>query len=506
MSNTEKLHLDISGMTCINCQNLIRKTLRNIEGVSQVLVSYQDNTADLDIDAAKVSASDIERAIAEVGYRVIPQSEMRTDLFLKTTLSIALIATAFLAIQRFGLLNILVPSQLAQSTMSYGMLFVIGLITSLHCIAMCGGINLSQSLPQSLPQELNAQPDTDSHPLLRSLTPSLAYNAGRVVSYTVIGFLLGAIGLLIGKTTGATLPEGFQGALKIIAGMVMVVMGINMLGLYRGMRGFTIPLPKKLVNRIGRASVANAHKRPFIVGLLNGLMPCGPLQSMQIIALASANPLVGALSMLLFSLGTVPLMLGLGSAISALGTKFRRSVTTLGALLVCILGLALLAQGVGLANLLPTNTLIALVLFAGIGGIVANLPTKASTLKIAGAGIVVLLMVFALVQGFSSPSALTGAQTDTALMQNGKQVVKSTLESGAYPDITVKAGVPVRWIINAPAQSINGCNATIVIADLGIKHTFTLGENIIEFTPTQSGSIRTLCWMGMIEGSINVTN
>lgn len=501
MSTTQHLHAQIQGMTCVNCQNLIKKTLDSTEGVSNASVSWKANTAEFDFDPAVTSEDAIARAIAEVGYRVVPQSEARLDLFLKTTLSIAIIAAAFVAIQRFGLLNYLVPSQLAQSTMSYGMLFVIGLITSVHCIAMCGGINLSQSLPPSSPEE-NAHPDGDSHPLLKSLAPSLAYNAGRVVSYTVIGFILGTIGLFIGKATGATLPESFQGALKIVAGLVMVVMGINMLGLYRGMRALTIPLPKSFSRFIGRASASN--KRPFVVGLLNGLMPCGPLQSMQIIALASANPLVGAASMLLFSLGTVPLMLGLGSAVSALGTKFRAKVTTVGALLVAVLGLALLLQGVGMANLMPTNTLIALVLFAGVAGIIINIPTQMAVLKVAGAGIVALLCVFAIMQGYST--SVAQAQGDQAKLVNGVQVVNSTLQSGAYPDITVKAGVPVKWIINAPANSINGCNGTIVIADLGIQHTFTPGKNVLSFTPQKSGSIRALCWMGMIEGTINVTN
>ena len=57
-------------------------------------------------------------------------------------------------------------------------------------------------------------------------------------------------------------------------------------------------------------------------------MPCGPLQSMQIVALACQNPFSGALSMFLFSLGTVPLMLGLGSLVSILGKRFAKKMTT----------------------------------------------------------------------------------------------------------------------------------------------------------------------------------
>lgn len=99
-----------------------------------------------------------------------------------------------------------------------------------------------------------------------------------------------------------------QGILKIIAGLFMVIMGINMLGIIPVLRKLQIRFPNKLANKISRRKII--EKRPFFVGLLNGLMPCGPMQSMQIIALGSGNPVSGAFAMLMFSLGTVPLMLG----------------------------------------------------------------------------------------------------------------------------------------------------------------------------------------------------
>lgn len=106
----------------------------------------------------------------------------------------------------------------------------------------------------------------------------------------------------------AGIPLILQGILKIIAGLFMVIMGINMLGVIPVLRKFQIRFPNKLANKISRRKII--EKRPFFVGLLNGLMPWGPMQSMQIIALGSGNPVSGAFAMLMFSLGTVPLMLG----------------------------------------------------------------------------------------------------------------------------------------------------------------------------------------------------
>ena len=156
--------------------------------------------------------------------------------------------------------------------------------------------------------------------------------------------------------------------------------------------------------------------------------------------------------MLAFSLGTVPLMLGLGSLVSLLGQRFRRAVTVGGAVLVAVMGLSMLSQGAALAGMLPA-------------------------------------------------AAQPGVQ---AQAEAGVQVVRSTLLPNSYPSITVQAGVPVRWGIDAPSGSINGCNNRLIIPALGMEYTFHTGKNVITFTPEQSGTLPYTCWMGMIRGVITV--
>ena len=80
-------------------------------------------------------------------------------------------------------------------------------------------------------------------------------------------------------------------------------------------------------------------------------MPCGPLQSMEIVALASGSWVAGAFSMFCFSMGTVPLMFGFGSIFSALGKKFTRQILKTGAILVVVMGLAMMSQGSMLSGL-----------------------------------------------------------------------------------------------------------------------------------------------------------
>ena len=78
------------------------------------------------------------------------------------------------------------------------------------------------------------------------------------------------------------------------------------------------------------------------------------------------------------------------------------------------------------------------------------------------------------------------------------------LQPWQYPTITVQAGIPVEWNIQAPAGSINGCNYRMFIHEYGIELAFEEGDNILCFTPTEPGEFYYTCWMGMIRGKIVV--
>ena len=100
----------------------------------------------------------------------------------------------------------------------------------------------------------------------------------------------------------------------------------------------------------------------------------------------------------------------------------------------------------------------------------------------------------------------SGTKDSGVTVEKGVQVIESTLTGGRYPNITVTAGIPVRWIIQVPKGALNGCNYRMLLNAYGITHTFSEGENIIEFTPEKTGTIPYTCWMGMIRGNIFVTD
>lgn len=441
-------HFYITGMHCSQCPSIIKKNLERLPGIIKISISYKTNTATITFHRDQISWNQITSCIKSLGYHATEnkmESTQQTKNFLKT-IAFILLLTIFL--KKSQILNYLVPRTLAQNNMSFGMLFLIGLATSLHCVAMCGGINLFQCLPSSK-QTTNKKMDIFS--------ATLFYNIGRVLSYSTIGGFLGLIGMIFGKEINPSVSVFFHGTIKIIAGLIMILMGLRILDL--------MPNFCKKISFIPKFQLFKNQKkhRPFFVGLLNGFMPCGPLQSMQIVAIATCHPLYGALSMFFFSLGTLPFMLGFGSMISVLGHKFTSKMMHAGSILIIVMGIAMLTQGTNLS---------------GMSSI--RLEKKATS------------------------SRSTHAEKKAG--EKTSQIIHSTLSAGSYPNITVKAGTPVIRKIQASEQTINGCNKTILIDNYNIEKVLEPGENTIKFTPKETGTITYTCWMGMITGTITITD
>lgn len=435
--------LKIGGMSCVNCENSIERKLNKTAGIQKATVSYSNGTALISYDGDIISKNDIIRVIEELDYKVIEDSSTQEDSvnnLNKILGTIIIMLGLYLFMKRFGLFNLFNFFPQAEEGMGYGMLFVIGLLTSVHCLAMCGGINLSQCIPQAAKQGQEGR--------MASLRPSLLYNIGRVISYTVVGGIVGALGSVI------SFSGSFKGIVQLVAGIFMVIMGLNMLNIFPWLRKFNPRMPKIFAKNINQKKNSNS---PLYVGLLNGLMPCGPLQAMQLYALSTGDPMKGALSMFLFSLGTVPLMFGLGVLSSILSQKFTKKVMSVGAVLVVVLGVSMFNNGLSLSG------------FA-----------------------------------FAASPFNQSSSSNVAKIQDGVQIVNTTLNSGQYEAITVQAGIPVKWTITAENGSINGCNNRIYIPEYDIEKKFEIGENVIEFIPEKAGTYRYSCWMGMIRSTITV--
>lgn len=194
--------------------------------------------------------------------------------------------------------------------------FTAGLFGSLHCIAMCGGMSGLFAVHQSAKQTRN------------SLPLALSYNAGRLSSYALIGLVAGLAGSgLLGLLPSLVLP------LRLLAALAMLGMAVQLL------TGKASPLERagssvwKRVSPLARRFLPTDTKAKALgLGLLWGFLPCGLVYSVLLITLASADPLLGALGMASFGIGTLPAMLlsGLGAwRFSAIIGRNRRSAAAL---------------------------------------------------------------------------------------------------------------------------------------------------------------------------------
>lgn len=449
---TKKLKID--GMTCVSCENKIEKKLKNTKGITYANVSYSNGTADIAYDENLISTQKIYDIIEQLDYKAVDEQaeKIKTQKNNKNSditkvIGVAVILLAlFILMNHFGVFNIFNAFPQAEESTGYGMLFIIGLLTSLHCVAMCGGISISQCVPQSAKV-------SEDRSKFATLKPSMLYNFGRVVSYTVVGGIVGAIGSVI-SFSGA-----MKGAVQLLAGVFMVIMGLNMLNIFPFLRKLNLRMPKMFARKINEQK---RSKSPLYVGLLNGLMPCGPLQAMQLYALSTGSPVKGAISMLLFSLGTVPLMFGLGALSSFLSKKFSHKMITVSAVLVVVLGVSMFSSGMSLSGI--------------------TLPS------------------------FRASDNVSTQDKNVAQITDNIQTVTTKLTSGQYEPITVQKGVPVKWIIKAEKSDINGCNNEIIVPKFNVQKKLQAGDNIIEFTPTESGTFAYSCWMGMIRSKISVVD
>lgn len=442
--NMKTKEINIGGMTCVNCENKIERVLKKKDGIKAVKVSYSSGKAHITYDESVIKLEEIERLIEDSDYQVVrkPDAPARESDIYRIISAGAIIYAAFMILRHSGLMNVFNAFPEAEAGMGYGMLFLIGLLTSVHCIAMCGGINLSQCMPQGI--KISGEGSR-----FAALRPSVLYNTGRVVSYTVIGGLVGALGSVVSFSGSA------KGLVQILAGVFMVIMGLNMLNIFPWLRKLNIRMPKVFAEKIDSKRGSNS---PLYVGLLNGLMPCGPLQAMQLYALSTADPFKGAASMFVFSLGTVPLMFIFGAISSILSRRFTKRVMSAGAVLVVMLGISMFNSGLSLSGLL--------------------IPT-----------------------GNETAPVVNQAETEGDI-----QLVSTSLKSGRYQPITVQVGVPVKWTINVEPGTLSGCNNRMIIPEYQIEKKFAIGENVVEFTPTETGTYSYSCWMGMIRSTITVVD
>ncbi len=336
---------------------------------------------------------------------------------------------------------------------------MLGLVTSLHCVSMCGPMVVTYALK-----------GTENGTVAQRVVPNLAYQAAKIASYVAVGLLLGAIG------SGFDL-DALRPYVMVVAGAFMIVLALGMTGRVPWAAKLTPRPPRFLVRAfttVRRKAVADAEAdraslaTPVTFGLLTGLMPCAPLMAAQLNAAASGSAANGALAMFAFGLGTAPLMLGFGTASSLIPKRLKERVMVALAIVVLVFGVTYLNRG---AMLLGS-------------------PVTLQSAKTAVFG------------GGGSPATTGG---DYATGADGVVEVPLVIENVRFQPsvVDIPADRPVRLIVDR--REANACSDQLAIPQLGVLADLApMATTVVELPAADAGTYTLTCGMGMMSGQLRV--
>ena len=450
-NDLKKINLHIKGMHCASCEVLIEQKFKKIKGVEKVKVNHVKGQAEVWC-TREPSLEEFSAPIASHGY--VPEIERGASNShgqenLNTPLDYVIIGALFpiilglyLFLSKFNL----IPASLGISDkMSYGFVFVIGLVAAVStCMAVTGGLLMAVAAKYNElhPEVTGAQ----------KIRPHLYFNAGRVVSYTLFGGLLGAAGSVF------TVSPRVNGIITIVVSLVMIILGFQLLNLFPGLKKYQPRAPKWLAHKIHDWSGTESKGAPFLLGATTFFLPCGFTQALQLYVLSRGDAWSGALTMLAFSLGTLPALVSLGIVTSFTKGTFHKYF-------IKVIGVAIIL--IGLVNINNGMTLTG-------NALSLNWFTRNNT--------------FNKVSGNKSDVDTVGGVQIAKMNVVGYEYIPSQFE--------VRVGVPVEWQINGSEAA--GCARVIVVPQLGItEYLPTTGIKTIRFTPTEAGRITFSCSMGM---------
>ena len=341
--------------------------------------------------------------------------------------------------------------------MNYWLIFLTGLsIGGFTCLAVQGGL---------LASVIAARQEEKRTP---KYLITIAFLASKLVAYTLLGLLLGLLGekLSLSVTT--------QSILQAVAGLYMLAIAMNLLNVHPVFRYAVIQSPRFLTKLVKKESKSSDLFSPILLGALTIFIPCGTTLGMEALAISTANPVAGALTMFFYVLGTIPAFMGLGFATTFLGTTFRKKFSIVSAIALIYLGLS------------------------GINGTLVLLgsPVTASTFA---------SPFISLGKTLINPAGGSTSSIPQASIANGIQIASINVSGNGYSprNIRVKAGVPVKLTLNP--QGFLGCASQFVIPELNISRQLDNHKpTVVEFTPKTAGKLTYTCSMGMFTGTIQV--
>lgn len=450
VSRKKHKKLYVQGMHCAACEVMIERALIKKKGVATVDASLKDNAIDLRYtNESEVSIETLNKEFKDEGYTFSTEKvESTRSIADNAQLIIGTVCAIFLTILMMKIFDVGGMSQYNSVDASSSLIafLILGVVAGLSsCAALVGGLLLSMTK-----QWNELVPNASS---AKRSVPHILFHAGRIVAFTFFGGLLGLLGNVI-TFNSVTL----YAILIIVISAVMIVLGCQMIGV-RWAQNFSIAAPKFLTRYIADESNFTAKYMPFVLGAGTFFLPCGFTLIAQGVALTTGSFIGGAMIMLFFAFGTLPILLG----ISFSGVFFN-SNASLSMRFNVIAGVLVLLFGI--YNINAQLNVLGLPSLSDVGGSSQN----------------------TIVEEIEVPSV------------QGMQELRITADEFEYiptSSTTLKAGVPTTLIIDN--KGAVGCAQFMAARGL-LDEWIDLkpGENIVMFTP-EKGTYKLTCTMGMVD-------
>lgn len=299
----------IHGMHCASCVILIEEKLHELQEVHRVKASLAKKELSVVGDFSDRSENEVmsflSQQIEADGYSLSLEKERKdrkwSDLLIALPIAI-LVIILFITLQKIGWVNLINSSKVGPITA-----LIVGLVASIStCLAIVGGLVLSISANYSK--------------IGQTWRPQAFFHVGRLVGFFILGGLIGII--------GSKMQLGLTGnfILSLVIGLVMIVLGINLLDLFHFTKKLQITMPKAFSKITKKTSESTHFLAPLLIGVLTFFLPCGFTQSMQIYSLSTGSFWQGSLTMFFFALGTFPVLALLSFGMYNIGNKKFSSV------------------------------------------------------------------------------------------------------------------------------------------------------------------------------------
>ncbi len=280
---------NVHGMHCNACVVLTEGELKDHPKVSSAASDLKSRSVEICGDFGGMPLEDIAKELTNLlsQHSLSMEKERKEIPWKEFTIAVPIafgFALVFVLLQKFGIVNLV-----SAGDVTYGTAFIVGIVASLStCMAVVGGLVLSMSATFAREGD--------------KVRPQILFHIGRIVSFFILGGVIGAVGSAFQLGATGTFVLG------MIIGLVMLVLGINLLDVAHWTKRFQPSMPKFVSRRALRITEMNHTLTPALVGIATFFLPCGFTQSMQIYTLSTGSFLGGALTMLTFALGTFPVL------------------------------------------------------------------------------------------------------------------------------------------------------------------------------------------------------